>query len=272
MIPALDEERLLPVCLDALAAQDSTGGVEVVVVDNDSSDRTADIARAKGARVVHEPVRGVCSARQAGSVAAHGEIIVSTDADTTFPPGWLSAIDRSFADPEVVAVTGPAHFVDAPWWGRAYEWLLFGLVQLVYVATGRVWYVSATNIAFRREVFPGYDTRLTQGGDEWDLLRRLRTRGRVVFDLRNRTLTSSRRLQRGLAYNVVVSCLFYYVLGYVLNRATGRTVLGTAPAIRTNPAPGPAPRSRREAALRMLAALALFAAVGGVALEWAELV
>ena len=274
VIPALDEERLLPLCLDALAAQNSTGGVEVVVVDNDSSDRTADIARAKGARVVREPVRGVCAARQAGSVAAHGEIIVSTDADTTFPPGWLSAIDRSFADPGVVAVTGPPHFVDAPWWGRAYEWLLFRLVHLVYVTTGRVWYVSATNIAFRREAFPGYDTRLTQGGDEWDLLRRLRTRGRVVFDLRNRTLTSSRRLQRGLAYNVLVSCLYYYVLGYVLNRATGRTVLGMAPAIRTKPAPdpSPAPRSRRDAAMRTLAAIALFAAVGGVAMEWAELV
>ncbi len=63
-----------------------------------------------------------------------------------------------------------------------------------------------------------------------------------MFDLRNRTLTSSRRLQRGLAYNVVVSCLYYYVLGYVLNRATGRTVLGMAPAIRTNPAPA---RARR---------------------------
>jgi hypothetical protein len=75
-----------------------------------------------------------------------------------------------------------------------------------------------------------------------------------------------------LAYNVVVSCLYYYVLGYLLNRATGRTVLGMAPAIRTNPAPAPAPRSRGDAALRTLAAIALFAAVGGLAMEWAELV
>ncbi len=126
---------------------------------------------------------------------------------------------------------------------------------------------------------PGYDTRLTQGGDEWDLLRRLRTRGRVVFDLRNRTLTSSRRLQRGLAYNVVVSCLYYYVLGYLLNRATGRTVLGMAPAIRPSPAPGPspvpgpspAPRSRRGGRAENAGGTGPVRRRGGPAAEWAEL-
>lgn len=110
--------------------------------------------------------------------------------------------------------------------------MLFGLVRVIYLLTGRVCYVSATNIAFRRSAWGGYDTRLTQGGDELDLLRRLRARGKVAFDLGNPTYTSSRRLRRGLLYNIVVTCLFYYLLGYGLNRLCHRRVLGTAPAIR----------------------------------------
>lgn len=232
VIPAYNEAALLPACLRSLAGQDYPERFEVIVADNDSSDDTAAIARAMGATVVHEPHPGVCWARQRGTAAARGEIVVSTDADTTFEPGWLSRIDAAFhADPRRVAVTGPCRFAHAPWWGRAYAFLLFGLVHLIYRLTGRVLYVTATNIAFRRESWPGYDTRATQGGDELDLLRRLRARGPVAFDRRNPTSTSSRRLRRGLFYNLVVTCGFYYLTGYLVNRICRRTVIGTAPHI-----------------------------------------
>jgi hypothetical protein len=98
--------------------------------------------------------------------------------------------------------------------------------------TGRILYVTATNIAFRKSEWPGYDTEATQGGDELGLLRRLCSRGPVAFDLNNPTFTSSRRLHRGLAYSIVVTCLYYYVLGYAVNRMTGRRVVGMAPAFR----------------------------------------
>ena len=263
MIPALNEEHCLPACLRSLAAQDFGGLVEVIVVDNGSTDRTAELAVSLGATVVVETTRGVTVARQAGTLAAVGEIVVSTDADTTFPAGWLTTIDGHFTDRAVTTVAGPPHFVGAPWWGRIYERLLFGLVHAVYVVTGYTWYVSAANVAFRREVFPGYDTRLTQGGDEWDLLRRLRPAGRVVFDLDNPTLTSSRRLQRGLAYNIAVTCLYYYVLGYVINRVSHRTVLGMAPSIREDGPPQrrPAGSLVRAAGTVVVAAVVLVAAV-----------
>lgn len=71
-------------------------------------------------------------------------------------------------------------------------------MHLIYRATGRTCYVSATNIAFRRDRWTGYDTRLTQGGDELDLLRRMRREGRVIYDHGNPTYTSGRRFNRGL--------------------------------------------------------------------------
>jgi glycosyltransferase involved in cell wall biosynthesis len=233
VVPALDEEAVLGTCLDALAAQTFAGVVEVIVVDNGSTDQTAALARRHGARVELEPRPGVCFARQRGFEVATGEFVVTSDADTTFPQDWLQNIDDQLRRrPAAVAVAGPCVYVGGPWWSRGWTWLLFGLVAMVAVVTGRVLYVTATNLAFRRSAFGGYDTRLTQGGDELDVLRRLRTQGPVVFAHGNPTFTSPRRLAGGLLYSLVVSLLFHYVLGYLVNRIAGRTVLGTAPAFR----------------------------------------
>ncbi len=233
VIPAFNEAGYLPACLQSLARQDFTDAVEVIVVDNNSTDRTAEIGRAHGATVLHQTRPGVCWARQAGTLAARGEIVISTDADTVFTPGWLTQIDRKLrADPDCVAVAGPCQFQGAPRWAAIYTWLVFHIVHLVATITGRVIYGSATNIAFRKSEWTGYDTTATQGGDEWGLLRALRSRGRIAFDLSNPTLTSARRLQHGLAYNLLVTCLYYYLLAYLLNRLLRRTVIGTAPAFR----------------------------------------
>ena len=233
VVPALNEEAVLGRCLASLAQQRTSGRVEVVVVDNGSTDATAEVARCHGARVLHEPRPGVCHARQRGLLGATGEIVVSTDADTTFAPGWLQGIDDELRrDPRVVGVAGPCAYVDGPWWSGVWTRLLFGVVAAVARLTGVVTYVTATNLAFRRDSFTGYDTRLTQGGDELDVLRRLRRRGRVVFVNRRATRTSARRLGRGLAYSLVVSLGYHYVLGYLVNRVTGRTLLATAPAFR----------------------------------------
>jgi glycosyltransferase involved in cell wall biosynthesis len=233
VVPCYNEESYLAETIRSLQRQDFDGEYEIVVVDNNSTDATAEIARGLGVRVVAEAAPGVCNARQAGTDASRGEIVVSTDADTTHAPDWLTKIDRHFrADADVVAVVGPCRYQDGPRWGRAFGRTLFGAVGLVYRATGRTSYVSATNIAFRRDRWSGYDTRLTQGGDELDVLRRLRREGTVVYDRTNPTFTSGRRFSRGLAYNLFVSLFLFYLAAYFINRVSGRRVLGSAPAYR----------------------------------------
>jgi glycosyltransferase involved in cell wall biosynthesis len=258
VIPCYNEADYLAGAIRSLQRQGFTGEYEIVVVDNNSTDATVDVARGLGARVVTETVPGVCNARQTGTLASRGEIVVSTDADTTHPPDWLEKIDQHFrAGEDVVAVVGPCRYQDGPWWGRAFARALFGLVGLVYRLTGRTFYVTATNIAFRRDRCGGYDIKLTQGGDELDLLRRLRARGRVVYDRTNPTLTSGRRFTRGLLYNLFVSFFVFYLSAYVVNRVFGRRVFGSAPAYRDSRA---APsRTLRTAVVGLLAVLSLFA-------------
>lgn len=267
VIPAYNEAGYLAETLRALSAQDFDGPFEVIVVDNDSSDETATVAAAFGVRVLHEVERGVCAARQRGSAAATGEIIVSTDADTRPPRDWLRCLDVTFAaEPDAVAVAGPCRYEDPCWWARIYPTLLFGLVAGVFALTGSVCYVTATNLAVRRTAFPGYDPRLTQGGDELDLLRRLRQAGHVVWDRHNVVTTSPRRLQQGLLYSIVVSFFVYYLLAYLLNRFGRRRLLGTAPAFRPRASAGTRrrrPRRRGVAALIMITIVATLAMITG---------
>jgi hypothetical protein len=115
-------------------------------------------------------------------------------------------------------------------------------------------YATATNIAFRRSAWTGYDTSLTQGGDELGLLRSLRSQGPMHFDPQRTTLTSSRRLYRGLIYNTFVTCLFFYLFAYHVNRLVGRPVIGAAPAIRPASA-GARPARGRSAGVAAIAAL-----------------
>lgn len=265
VVPAYNEAAYLPATLDSLQHQDYPGSYEIVVVDNNSTDDTARVAAERGVRVLHEGRPGVCAARQTGSMAAAGEIIVSADADTLYPPGWLSAVDRRLVgSTEIVAVAGPCRYQNGHWWTRAFPAGLFGLVAGLSAVTGVVLYASATNIAMRRTAFPGYDLTLTQGGDELDLLRRLRRQGRVVWDRHNAVVTSSRRFDRGLVYNLFVSLLVDYLLAYALNRFTGRVVLGTAPAFRRGGrGTGPPVRTRWLAGVAALALVASAAVVTG---------
>jgi len=235
VIPAYNEERLIEACLNSLKAQDFLEPVEVIVVDNSSSDNTGALASKLGAKVVFEPQRGVCAARQAGTEMASGQIVVSTDADTVFPCNWLSRIWAGFTDhPDVVAVAGACEYVNAPWWARLYTNALFGSTNARYVRTGTVGYISACNTAFRKDAWAGYNVKLTQGGDEFDLLFQLKKKGRILFQRNNIVFTSSRRIHLGIWYNVFITILWYYGCNYLIGRMTGKSPLGSYSPIRND--------------------------------------
>jgi glycosyltransferase involved in cell wall biosynthesis len=91
VLPAYNEEALLPLTLERL--REGMAGVplrgEVVVCDNNSSDRTAAVAAAAGARVVFEPVNQISRARNTGARSARGRFLVFVDADTRVPAPLL---------------------------------------------------------------------------------------------------------------------------------------------------------------------------------------
>jgi glycosyltransferase involved in cell wall biosynthesis len=106
VVPVLDDAAHLRRCLEALAAQ-TVRADEVIVVDNGSGDDSAEVARAAGAAVLTEPVRGIAGASARGYDHATGDVLVRLDADSVPPPGWIADAVRLLGDPAVVAVTGP---------------------------------------------------------------------------------------------------------------------------------------------------------------------
>lgn len=110
VIPAYNEERYLPRLLDSIevARSNYSGGpneVEVIVADNDSSDRTAEIAAGSGARVVTVKKRRIGAARNGGAHAAGGEIVCFIDADSAVHPQTFDAIEKAIGSGRYVAGT-----------------------------------------------------------------------------------------------------------------------------------------------------------------------
>jgi glycosyltransferase involved in cell wall biosynthesis len=100
IIPAYNEAEYLPRLLDSIevAKSNYSGGpeaVEVIVADNLSTDGTAEVAAARGARVVTVAKRRIAAARNGGAHAAQGEIVCFIDADSALHPQTFNAIDRA---------------------------------------------------------------------------------------------------------------------------------------------------------------------------------
>lgn len=131
VIPAYNEERYLRACLDAIARQ-TVRPLEVIVVDNNSTDRTAAIARAYPfVRLIAEPRQGVGFARTAGFNAARGEIIGRLDADVLLPADWVERVSAFYAQPgtSLIVLSGHLHFYNFHFsrlLGRIHFWVVQG--------------------------------------------------------------------------------------------------------------------------------------------------
>lgn len=107
VVPSYNEEKYLSNCLKTIAHQKSPKDrYEVIVVDNNSTDGTFQIAKEFGAKVVLEKRQGYVFALKRGMDEAKGDIIAVTDADTKVSSNWLSVIEKVFKDPNIVAITG----------------------------------------------------------------------------------------------------------------------------------------------------------------------
>jgi rSAM/selenodomain-associated transferase 2 len=183
IVLTLDEEVRLPACLTALAGQ---APHELIVVDGGSTDRSVEIARAAGARViVSEPGRALQANR--GAAAAAGDILLFVHADTRLAPGALELVARTLAaDPGIVGGSFTVRFDHADGALRLFE-VFGGLYHRVFKSL-----YGDRGIYVRRGAFRAlYGFRPLPFMEDYDLGRRLSRLGRVRI-LRRPVTTSAR--------------------------------------------------------------------------------
>ncbi|KAF0845239.1 glycosyltransferase family 2 protein [Nocardia caishijiensis] len=180
VIPAFDEEEIIGECLARLVAQ-RVHITEVVVVDNNSTDRTREIvaeyaARWSAIRLLTESEQGLVHARNRGLDSATGELLARIDADTLVPPHWAGHIVDFFAadaDHDWAAACGRGQAYDLPygdtvgalrqrWRARKADRVkavpvLYGSNMILRAST---WARVRDRVTMRRDIFEDVDTGL----------------------------------------------------------------------------------------------------------------
>jgi Glycosyltransferases involved in cell wall biogenesis len=197
VIPSFNDAVMLRACLLALSVQTRPAD-EIIVVDNNSADDTAEVARAAGARVVTELQHGVWPATIAGFDAATGSIVARIDADSVPPPDWLERVEAILlAAPPLSAVTGPGDFYGA---NRLVCWI----GEHLYIG-GYFWFMGrllghpplfGSNFAMHSAIWaqlrPGLDPTRPRVHDDLQLSYRLTPEMTVIYEKSLRVGVSAR--------------------------------------------------------------------------------
>lgn len=192
IIPVKDRPIDLRHCLESLAALDyPRERLEIIVVDDGSSDNTPQVAVELGARLLHSGAigGGPAAARNRGAQTAAGEILAFIDSDCTASPSWLRELLPAFATPQVAAVGGWVDGMHSSAPLDRYEAVMsslnLGRRAMTGGAGGDTFYLPSCNLLLRRDAFVranGFRAELHVGEDV-DLTWRLRDAGYSIVYL-----------------------------------------------------------------------------------------
>ncbi len=215
IIPALNEEKNIGKTLDAILSSDYPN-FEVIVSDNGSTDKTSEVAKVKGVKVVREERKGTLWAREAGRKISSGKILAFLDADCLPENDWLSRGAKHFSDHKVIAVTGPYDYYDGPvffrWFSLASQKYIYRPFNTLLRAFKRGMLIEGNTFirASTLEAIGGFDTSITFYGDGTDTAKRLAPHGKIIFDNSLTLKTSARRFKSEGAIKIVWLYIFFF--------------------------------------------------------------
>lgn len=201
VIPAYNEEKLLKKCLESLKNQIEKP-FEIIVVDNNSTDKTTQVAKKMGAIVVKEAKQGISSARNAGFNTANGDVIARLDADTVAPKDWILKI-RQNLEKGVEAVSGPASYLNLP------EKIQFShLPSLYYFRFLKLFFkknmLFGPNMAIKKSLWEKVKNEVCVDDkkihEDFDLAIHLWRYAEIKFDRKLQVITSPRRWKNPYFY------------------------------------------------------------------------
>jgi glycosyltransferase involved in cell wall biosynthesis len=200
IVPAFNEEQLILDCLNSIQESVSANSkpgftYEIIVVDNNSTDKTAQLATQAGATVVFEPINQIGRARNSGAAVATGDWLLFVDADSLLNVNMVADILRLIESGKYVGCGSVMHMPNLPWWGNA-------AMQLWTVLSITFRWASGALVVCRTDAFRdvgGFNQELF-AADEIDLSQLLKKWGRkhgLKFTILTRypLITSPRKVQ-----------------------------------------------------------------------------
>jgi len=229
VVPAYNEENWIGKCLLALSAQNiPQREYEIIVVDNNSTDKTGYIAKKHHTRVVKENRKGNVYALITGIRRARGDIILLTDADTVVPESWIREYRTFFeSHPLAVGATGPFRYTDGATYVQIYTKTLNRLCPRLLVST-----MTGTNMGFRRDAYRkvgGFDPEINLQGDS-NIGYKFQKIGYVGFLSKNSVQTSGRRFPNAF---MLTKEIIMRILNHLHIRFTNKAVVFDFDDIRT---------------------------------------
>ena len=124
VIPAWNEGDNIHRTLSSLAESTGDFQIEIIVINNNSTDHTQEVLDQLAVRNYFQPLQGIAHARQMGLEKARGKYHLCADADTFYPPHWAETMIRPMAnDPGIAGVYGRYSFMPPEGEGRLFLWL-----------------------------------------------------------------------------------------------------------------------------------------------------
>lgn len=204
VIPARNEEERISSVLQTLQSQ-TYPDVEVIVVDNASTDRTSEIAHGfPNVKVVYEPRPGLLYARERGRIEASGDVIANIDADCLPAEDWVErGVSILESDQRLVAVSGPYDYYDGTpgfrrFSGIVQRMLMVPVNKLLQAFHSGAIIIGGNNMIKAQALrdIGGYDTSIIFYGEDTDTARRISKVGKVAFRSGFAMRTSARRYIR----------------------------------------------------------------------------
>jgi len=203
IIPAFNESSLIPRSLASInQILETNKDTMVLVVDNNSIDETAEIAKFFGAKIIKEPKKGIGEARQSGLEAVPPSVkhILTTDADTVVPLNWLNAHKSSLEHKNTVFTYGEVNFIPDLQLSSINRFLLFGYTKtanFIHTIKNNFGIVisGGSNSGLNKDIalFCGGYNRNLKKGEDTDIMTRISKYGDTV-KINSPVITSARRI------------------------------------------------------------------------------
>ena len=218
IVPAFNEENELPETLRALqlAAGASGETYEIIVVDDASTDRTAELAAAAGARIVSVSHRHIAAVRNAGARAALGEILFFVDADTRILPAHVTGAIAALARGNSGGGAPVMLHGEVPRWGRVFARVFCTLYFGSNLGAGAFLFTTRRNF----EAVGGFDEQYF-AGEEVFFTQSLKKLGRFTL-LKEPVLTSARKLRMHSAREILVGTFTLLIGGKRIVRSRAK--------------------------------------------------